>query len=81
MTGVLPETDLGALDGDPALFSGAAEEIARREDFVKMLVQSSTRSPDELLADVLAVVGDTLTVTHSAARDLGLVEVSGPRSG
>jgi Cof subfamily protein (haloacid dehalogenase superfamily) len=63
---------------DPALFTGPAEEIARQEDFVKMLVQSSTRSPDELLADVLAVVGDALTVTHSAARDLGLVEVSGP---
>jgi Cof subfamily protein (haloacid dehalogenase superfamily) len=63
---------------DPALFSGPAEEIARQEEFVKMLVQSSTRSPDELLAEVVAVVGDALTVTHSAARDLGLVEVSGP---
>lgn len=63
---------------DPALFTGPAEEIARHEDFVKMLVQSRTRTPDDLLADVVAVVGDTLTVTHSAARDLGLVEVSGP---
>ena len=63
---------------DPALFTGPAEEIARREDFVKMLVQSRTRTPDQLLDDVVAVVGDTLTVTHSAARDLGLVEVSGP---
>ncbi len=63
---------------DPALFSGPAEEIARREDFVKMLVQSSSRTPDQLLADVLDVIGDTLTVTHSAARDVGLVEISGP---
>jgi len=30
---------------DPALFTGPAEEIARREDFVKMLVQSRTLSP------------------------------------
>ena len=63
---------------DPALFTGPAEEIARSEEFVKMLVQSRTRTPDALLAEVSAVVGDTLTVTHSAARDLGLVEVSGP---
>ena len=63
---------------DPALFTGPAEEIARREQFVKMLVQTPTRDPDRLLSDVRAVVGDTLTVTHSAARGLGLVEVSGP---
>ena len=63
---------------DPAVFTGPAEEVARREDFVKMLIQSRTRSPDQLLADVRAVVGDTLTVTHSATHDYGLVEVSGP---
>lgn len=63
---------------DLALFTGPAEEIAREEDFVKMLVQSRTRTPDELLGEVRAVVGDALTVTHSASRDLGLVEVSGP---
>jgi Cof subfamily protein (haloacid dehalogenase superfamily) len=68
-------TDRGT---DPALFTGPAEEIARREAFVKMLVQSRTRTPDQLLEDVLRVVGDTLTVTHSAARDVGLVEISGP---
>jgi Cof subfamily protein (haloacid dehalogenase superfamily) len=62
---------------DPALFTGPAEEIARREDFVKMLVQDLTLSPDELLQAVQAVVGDTLTVTHSAASAVGLVEVSG----
>jgi len=63
---------------DPALFTGPAEEIARSEEFVKMLVQSRTQAPDALLEQVSAVVGDALTVTHSAARDLGLVEVSGP---
>ena len=65
-------------DVDPALYTGPAEEIARREQFVKMLVQTPTRDPDRLLADVRALVGDTLTVTHSATRSLGLVEVSAP---
>jgi hypothetical protein len=60
------------------VFSAPAEELARSQDCVKMLVQDLTRSPDELLAAVLAVVGDTLTVTHSAASPYGLVEVSGP---
>lgn len=69
------QSDDGA---DPALYTGPAEEIARTEQFVKMLVQTPTRDADRLLADVKAVVGDTLTVTHSAARNLGLVEVSGP---
>jgi Cof subfamily protein (haloacid dehalogenase superfamily) len=63
---------------DPALFTGPAEEIAHTEPFVKMLVQSRTLDPDRLLADVRAVVGDTLTVTHSASHGAGLVEVSGP---
>jgi Cof subfamily protein (haloacid dehalogenase superfamily) len=63
---------------DPALFTGPADEIARREDFVKMLVQSRSSTPDQLLADVVAVVGDSLTVTHSATSEFGLVEISGP---
>jgi Cof subfamily protein (haloacid dehalogenase superfamily) len=63
---------------DPAIFSGPAEQIAHTEDFVKMLVQNQNVPPDELLARVREVVGDTLTVTHSAIRDNGLVEVSGP---
>jgi Cof subfamily protein (haloacid dehalogenase superfamily) len=63
---------------DPALFTGPAEEIARLGDFVKMLVQDLTLSPDQLLHAVRAVVGDTLTVTHSASSAVGLVEVSGP---
>ena len=63
---------------DPSLFTGPAEEIAHTEPFVKMLVQSQSRDADQLLADVRAVVGDRLTVTHSAAHGAGLVEVSGP---
>lgn len=63
---------------DPALYTGPAEEIARREQFVKMLVQTPTRNPDRLLTEVRALVGDSLTVTHSATRSLGLVEVSAP---
>ncbi len=63
---------------DPALFTGPAEEIAHTEPFVKMLVQSRERDADRLLADVRAVVGDRLTVTHSANPGIGLVEVSGP---
>src|SRR3954447_7755329 len=63
---------------DPAMFTGSAEEIVRREPFVKMLVQDRTLSPDQLLEEVRTVVGNTLTVTHSATHDFGLVEVSGP---
>lgn len=63
---------------DPALFTGPAEEIAHAELFVKMLVQSRALDADQLLAQVRAVVGDTLTVTHSANPGIGLVEVSGP---
>jgi len=63
---------------DPPLFTGPAEEIALRDEFVKMLVQSQTRSPDQLLDDVRAIVGTSLTATHSASRGFGLVEVSAP---
>ncbi|WP_375426719.1 HAD family hydrolase [uncultured Friedmanniella sp.] len=60
------------------IFAAPAEELAAREDCVKMLVQDRTRSADELLAAVLAVVGDTLTVTHSVTTGFALVEISGP---
>lgn len=63
---------------DPAIFSGPAEQIAYTCDFVKMLVQNRQVAPDDLLAQVRSVVGETLTVTHSAERNNGLVEVSGP---
>ncbi len=61
---------------DPALFSGPAEEIAYAEAFVKLLVQSASVRPDELLGRVRAVIGDSLTATHSQTRDFGLVEIS-----
>lgn len=61
---------------DPALFRGPAEEIAVAEEFVKMLVQSRSTAPDDLLATVRTEVADTLTATHSQARDFGLIEIS-----
>lgn len=70
---------LRADDGsDPAVFSGSADDLAGRRDCVKMLVQDRTQTADELLAAVLSVVGDALTVTHSVTSGHGLVEVSGP---
>ena len=63
---------------DPALVRGPAESVAHQEPFVKLLVQNRGVPPDELAAQVRAVVRDTLTVTHSAAGDHGLVEVSAP---
>ena len=61
---------------DPALYRGPAEEVARKEEFVKMLVQSQGVPPDDLLRTVQAEVGDTLTATHSQTRAFGLVEIS-----
>jgi Cof subfamily protein (haloacid dehalogenase superfamily) len=63
---------------DPAIFSGPAEELAHTEAFVKLLVQNVQVPPDGLAERVRDVVGNSLTVTHSAARDHGLVEVSAP---
>ena len=63
---------------NPAIFSGSAEELAHTGDFVKMLVQNIQVSPDALVDRVRDVVADALTVTHSAGRDHGLVEVSAP---
>lgn len=63
---------------DPDIVRGLTEELAGRDDCVKMLVQDQTRGADELLAAVTALLGDALTVTHSAAGGHGLVEISGP---
>jgi Cof subfamily protein (haloacid dehalogenase superfamily) len=63
---------------DPAIFVGPAEDIARTEDFVKMLVRHASIHPDELLARVQEIVGDRLTATHSAGPGAGLVEISAP---
>jgi Cof subfamily protein (haloacid dehalogenase superfamily) len=56
--------------------TGDAEELARGTDFVKMLVQHRGIRPDELLESIRELLGDALTATHSAGRDVGLVEVS-----
>jgi Cof subfamily protein (haloacid dehalogenase superfamily) len=56
--------------------TGDAEELARGTNFVKMLVQHRGIRPDELLENVRELLGDSLTATHSAGRDVGLVEVS-----
>jgi Cof subfamily protein (haloacid dehalogenase superfamily) len=61
---------------DPALYQGPAEQVAREEEFVKMLVQSQSVPPDDLLRTVQVEVADTLTATHSQARAFGLVEIS-----
>ena len=61
---------------DPAIYSGPAEEIAHTAEFVKMLVQNQAVTPDDLAERVRSVVGDSLTVTHSAGQANGLVEVS-----
>ena len=61
---------------DPALYRGPAEQIATAEEFVKMLVQSQTVPPDDLLRTVQEVVADTLTATHSQVGTVGLVEIS-----
>jgi Cof subfamily protein (haloacid dehalogenase superfamily) len=58
------------------VLTGDAEELARGTDFVKMLVQHRGIRPDELLERVRELLGDSLTATHSAGRDVGLVEVS-----
>jgi len=63
---------------NPALYRGPAEQVAVAEEFVKMLVQSQSVLPDDLLDIIRAEVGDTLTATHSQTRDFGLVEVSAP---
>jgi hydroxymethylpyrimidine pyrophosphatase-like HAD family hydrolase len=69
-----PEPRNGADIG--ADLTGDAEELARGTDFVKMLVQHQGIRPDELLESVRELLGDALTATHSAGRDVGLVEVS-----
>lgn len=49
-----------------------------RGDVVKLLVQDHSLQPDDLARRVTPVVGDRLTVTHSAANGLGLLELSAP---
>ncbi len=61
---------------DPALFSGPVEEIAYAETYVKLLVQSMSSAPDDLLERVEGALAGALTATHSQQRHFGLVEIS-----
>jgi Cof subfamily protein (haloacid dehalogenase superfamily) len=60
------------------IFTGSAEQLVCAGAFVKMLVQNLSLAPDALAQRVRDVVADSLTVTHSAGQDNGLVEVSAP---
>jgi hypothetical protein len=63
---------------NPTFFTGPAEQLAHADSFVKMLVQNLRVPPDELLDHVRAVLAGSLTATHSASHNHGLVEVSAP---
>ncbi|MVA77484.1 HAD-IIB family hydrolase [Auraticoccus sp. F435] len=54
------------------------EELVGQQEAVKLLAQHEELAPDELAAVVAPVVGDRLTVTHSAIDGWGLLEMSGP---
>ena len=66
------------VDPDPAWYHGPVEDLVAVEGVVKILVQHTAVTPDELLDRVRAAVGDRLTATHSTARGHGLVELSAP---
>ncbi|RCK69411.1 HAD family phosphatase [Desertihabitans brevis] len=55
-----------------------AAELVAVPGAVKLLVQQPDLDPDELSARVRPVVGERLTVTHSAADGTGLLELSAP---
>lgn len=65
-------------DDQPGMVVAQAEELVRADPYVKLLVQHQELSADELAERAGAVVGDRLTVTHSAASNFGLLEVSAP---
>jgi len=55
---------------------GHVEELVAADIVVKLLIQDHSLAPDELARRVEPIVGDRLTVTHSAANGLGLLELS-----
>lgn len=55
-----------------------ADRLSEVEGVVKLLVQHQRLAPDDLAEVVEPVVGDRLTVTHSAADGWGLLELSAP---
>jgi len=65
--------------GSPDIFTAdLAELLAADDPIVKLLVSSGSRSCDDLALAAAGIIGDRLTVTHSAFDDTGLLEVSGP---
>ncbi|MGD7788170.1 HAD family hydrolase [Propionibacteriaceae bacterium Y1700] len=66
------------VDDQPGMITGKALDLVRDRPFVKLLVQHKELTADDLAARAEPVVGDRLTVTHSAASNFGLLEVSAP---
>lgn len=66
--------------GDPGewLRRGPIESLIAGDPFVKLLVQHLDLSADELADRASPVIGDRLTVTHSADGAIGLIEISAP---
>lgn len=63
--------------GVPPPVRGPADELARSQRFVKILVQHRGLDSDALAGSVRSLVGGRLTVTHSTTADArGLVELS-----
>ncbi|GAB3702436.1 HAD family hydrolase [Mariniluteicoccus flavus] len=69
--------NLEDIGGDARFFSAPAETLVT-EPFVKLLVQHTALGAEELAAVAGRIVGDRLTVTHSAFGGVGLLEVSAP---
>lgn len=65
------------IDHEPdGIAVGAVADLLAGGEVVKLLVQDHGLHPDSLAERVTPVVGDRLTVTHSAANGLGLLELS-----
>lgn len=65
---------------DPDIFTGPLEALIHA-DLVKVLVQSKVLRSDELRSLVEQTIGDRLSVTNSATRGYGLVELAAPGVG
>lgn len=74
--GVDETYEIGAAADNAWVTRGPVESLIEREPFVKLLVQHSELSADALAQRAAEVIGDRLTVTHSAAAAIGLIEVS-----
>ena len=74
--GVDEAYEIDAAVGSNWVTRGPVESLMAREPFVKLLVQHGELSADALAHRAAEVIGDRLTVTHSAASHVGLIEVS-----